>query len=134
MAGNPNWKKGMSSPNPNGRPAGTGLAALARKIRDATGCGDELLEFYLSVFRGAEDKLGKIPDYKLRMEAATWLANRLWGKEVTPIDLTTSEGGPRRPKIDFTALTEAELEVFERAAARTLEQQPIDVDGVEVVQ
>jgi len=44
-------------------------------IQDSTDEGTELIEFVLSVFRGEHDE-----DTRQRMDAATWLADRGFGK------------------------------------------------------
>ena len=58
------------SGNPGGRP--TGLSGL---IREATSDGAELVEFMLGLFRGEHGV-----DLRLRADAATWLADRSFGR------------------------------------------------------
>lgn len=58
------------SGNPGGRPAG--LSAL---IRDATDEGSELVDFMVGLFRGEHGE-----DLRMRADAATWLADRGYGK------------------------------------------------------
>ena len=66
------------SGNPGGRPRG-----LASQIRECTSDGEELVDFYLAVFRGEDESLC-IP--RIRMEAARWLTERGFGKtELTSI-------------------------------------------------
>ena len=62
--------KGVSG-NPGGRPRG-----FVQAIREATSDGGELVEFMLRVLRG------KVPGVRLRdrLEAATWLADRGFGR------------------------------------------------------
>jgi hypothetical protein len=62
--------KGVSG-NPGGRPRG-----FVQAIRDATADGNELVTFMLRVLRG------KVPGARLRdrLEAATWLADRGFGR------------------------------------------------------
>jgi hypothetical protein len=62
--------KGVSG-NPGGRPRG-----FVQTIREATAEGTELVDFMLRVLRG------KVPGVRLRdrLEAATWLADRGFGK------------------------------------------------------
>ena len=69
------------SGNPGGRPKG-----LASIIRDRTFDGQELVDFYTSVFRG-EKIDGVKPTLKLRMEAATWLTDRGFGKPMQSIQM-----------------------------------------------
>ena len=87
------------SGNPGGRPRG-----LVAKIRLETRDGEELADFVLSVFRNAKAK------DQDRMDAATWLADRGFGKPVQTIaapsqrqtifrqsdgrDILRSDGGP----------------------------------------
>ena len=58
------------SGNPGGRPVG-----FRSHIKDSTDEGSELIEFVLSVFRGEHGE-----DTRQRMDAATWLADRGFGK------------------------------------------------------
>ena len=58
------------SGNPGGRPAG-----FHNYIQERTSDGSELTDFVLSVFRGENASC-----IKERMEAATWLADRGFGK------------------------------------------------------
>ena len=58
------------SGNPSGRPKG-----FRSHIKGSTDEGTELIEFVLSVFRGEHDE-----DTRQRMDAATWLADRGFGK------------------------------------------------------
>jgi len=60
------------SGNPGGRPGG-----FRSHIKDSTDEGSELIEFVLSVFRGDHGE-----DIRQRMDAATWLADRGFGKPV----------------------------------------------------
>ena len=85
------------SGNPGGRPKG-----LASLIRDRMSDGSELVDFFLTVFRGNDQSL-KTP--AVRMEAARWLTERGFGKaestrELDDDDLPTTVtfviGEPRR--------------------------------------
>ena len=58
------------SGNPGGRPVG-----LSGQIREATDEGSELVEFMLGLFRGEHGG-----DLRMRADAATWLADRGYGK------------------------------------------------------
>lgn len=58
------------SGNPGGRPVG-----LSGLIREATDEGSELFEFMLRLFRGEHGE-----DLRMRADAATWLADRGFGK------------------------------------------------------
>ena len=74
------------SGNPGGRPVG-----FHNYIQERTGDGSELTDFVLSVFRGENGA-----STKERMDAATWLAARGFGKP-------TVNSGSQAPGIgDFT--------------------------------
>ena len=60
------------SGNPSGRPK-----AFRAYIKESTADGTDLIEFVLSVFRGDHGE-----DIRQRMDAATWLADRGFGKPV----------------------------------------------------
>jgi len=61
---------------------------VCREIRDATGNGKELVDYALRVFRGQpEPDTGQVPKAAERWEALEWLADRAFGKAVTPVDL-----------------------------------------------
>lgn len=108
------WRKGQTG-NPGGRPRG-----LAAFIRQTTGGGWKLVRFMVAVFSGGPVsfpdprqpgvKVTVIPTLMQRIDAATWLADRGFGRPVQPI-----EGDVRPPFI--IAL-----------------RQPIQVDGRRVVE
>lgn len=74
------WRPGQSG-NPSGRPAG-----FARRIRELTRNGEELVEFALKVLRGEISTLDTkgegvvLPNFKERIEALKWLSERGWGR------------------------------------------------------
>jgi len=93
------------SGNPGGRPKG-----FVPLIRQCTRDGEELVTFVLKVFRG--ESINKhVPKLKERIEAATWLADRSFGKPVQAIDNISEE--PQKP-YDFSRLSGKELETLER--------------------
>jgi hypothetical protein len=63
------YLQGISG-NPGGRPVG-----LAGLIREATDEGTELVDFMIGLFRGEHGG-----DLRMRADAATWLADRGYGK------------------------------------------------------
>lgn len=85
------WQPGQSG-NPAGRPKG-----LSRKVRELVGGdGEALAQVFIDVL--ADPKASS----RDRMEAATWLADRGWGKPTQHIDqdVWKREGGPMRADID----------------------------------
>lgn len=88
------------SGNPGGRPKG-----LVRAIREQTDDGEHLVEFMLRIFRG------EIADAKLRdrMEAATWLADRGFGKPVQALEHSGRDGEPLIP-VDLIQMVVAEAD------------------------
>jgi hypothetical protein len=77
--------------NPGGRPKG--LTAL---VRQQTADGAELVEFMLAVLRGKKRVNGNAPSLARRMEAATWLADRGFGKVPQALEHTGQDGAPMR--------------------------------------
>jgi len=76
------FPKGVSG-NPGGRPRG-----LAAYVRDSTDGGEEIVEIMVSVMRG--DVIGgQVPRIRDRMDAATWLADRAFGKPVASVEAIT---------------------------------------------
>ena len=73
------FPKGMSG-NPGGRPRG-----LAAYVRENTNGGDEIVQLMVTIMRG--DVIGgQVPRIRDRMDAATWLADRAFGKAVAQVE------------------------------------------------
>ena len=84
------FPKGVSG-NPGGRPRG-----LAAYVRENTDGGAEIVELMVSVMRG--DVIGgQVPRIRDRMDAATWLADRAFGKAVAQVETTS-----RSMSVDMT--------------------------------
>ena len=99
--------------NPGGRPKG-----LAAYIRERTHDGRDLVDFVVDVFQGNGERLnGHPPKLEVRFEAATWLADRGFGKPVQTIAHTGDDGGPVKI-LDLTILTAGDLDHLESVLAR----------------
>lgn len=103
------FTKGQSG-NPGGRPKGFG-----NYIREKTQDGKEIVDFFLSVFRGEEiaHKKPKLPD---RVNAGTWLADRGFGKPAQTVELSGPDGEPI--KTDLSNLSTDDLIVLRELAAK----------------
>jgi len=76
------FAKGVSG-NPGGRPK-----SIVRAIREQTRDGDDLVAFVMCVFRGEVEGV-RLRD---RLEAATWLADRGFGKPTQGVELAGKDG------------------------------------------
>lgn len=94
------------SGNPGGRPRG-----FVAAIRDATNDGEELVTFVLKVFRGESIGTGKgaqRPRLADRLAAATWLADRGFGRPIQAVENTVRTEWT----YDLSRLTDDELAQF----------------------
>ena len=82
--------KGQSG-NPGGRPKG-----LASYVRESTNNGQEMVDLMTSIMRG-ETIDGTKPRIKDRMDAASWLSDRAFGKPSMQIEATS-----RSMNVDMT--------------------------------
>jgi hypothetical protein len=96
------------SGNPGGRPKG-----LSGLIRNATDDGSELVKFMLDVFRGKHGN-----DLRLRADAASWLADRGFGK---PTQASTNDDDCQRCAA-FDAETVTAKEQFSEKMAQMRER------------
>ena len=71
--------KGVSG-NPGGRPRG-----LAAYVRENTDGGEEIVQLMVGILRGNVIG-GQVPKIRDRMDAATWLADRAFGKAVAQVE------------------------------------------------
>ena len=113
--GNPDWQKGITSPNPKGRPKGS----IAQLIDAVCGEGARTqLEVIEAASRGIminphePGAFLKVPA-KVRFEAALWIVERRHGKATNTLqveDVTPRED----PTVDLGRLEQGELGDLER--------------------
>lgn len=100
-------------------------------ILDRTRNGEELVDFMLSVLRGARfrwpelhpKELGQVqirPSAQQRVAAATWLAERVWG--LAP-RVTVDQADEGQTVTELPAPTEAELKLLDAARVVMLERE-----------
>ena len=87
------FRPGQSG-NPGGRPKA--VSTVAVQIREQTRDGREIADFMLSVLRGPRRKVSD------RMQAATWLADRGFGRPAQSVEpLAPDTDGPRRIVLEW---------------------------------
>ena len=106
--------------NPGGRPKG-----IALLIRGQTGEGEELVCYMLKVFRG--QVRGLKPHH--RMEAATWLSDRAFGKPTQAMEVI----GDQPVKVNFIVgkgyVTEQEFDRIMDVPGHVVEGDVVDGSG-----
>jgi hypothetical protein len=95
------WQPGQSR-NPNG--GRTPLLAMASQVRQASGNGGELVEFFVRVLRGdalpaRSGRRRHYPSLNQRIEAAMWVADRGWGRAREVIELAGESTPEERLRI-----------------------------------
>ena len=111
----PRWKPGQSG-NPSGRPKG-----LAHYIQDKTRKGHELVDWYLAIWRGEKEPLGRVPKPGERFGAAETLLAYGWGRPPQNVDLALASTEVRRIEVTFDG---APLEGNESASSMVVDVTP----------
>ena len=83
---------------PGGRPKG-----LAHYIQDETRKGRDLIDWYLAIWRGEREPLGRIPKPAERFEAADTLLAYGWDRPPQYVDLALDPMEVRRIEVTFDA-------------------------------
>lgn len=113
--GNPKWVKGVSA-NPGGRPR-DGLAKILDRVCSPN--AEAELTIISLIARGILDDphepggFVRVPP-KLRLEAATWIAERRHGKASQSVNVDVSGSIDHRSSVDLGLLAESELGDLER--------------------
>ena len=120
----PPWRPGQSG-NPRG--GASLLLSLAARIRRASGDGQELVDFFVSVFRGQPipvpgRRVPVIPRLEHRMHAAAWLADRGWGRARETIEVAGEEPSPAERLRMLRQLSDEERETVRVILQRALDR------------
>ena len=84
---------------PGGRPMG-----LALYIQDKTHKGRKLIDWYLAIWRGEKEPLGRIPKPAERFEAAETFLAYGWGRPPQYVDLALASTEVKRIEVTFEAM------------------------------
>jgi hypothetical protein len=76
---------------------------LAHYIQGKTHKGRELIDWYLAIWRGEKESLGRIPKPAERFEAAETLLAYGWGRPPQYVDLGLASTEVRRIEVTFDA-------------------------------
>lgn len=107
----PKKPKTEADPLDAGSTGGQRSQSLAQYIRHSTADGSDLVDLVVGIFNGK--KGGKknaliTVDMKLRLEAATWLADRGWGKPIQAQEISIRPSDEARGKLREFTLEELE--------------------------
>jgi hypothetical protein len=118
------WTRGVSGNPLGGR---VGLVALARRVREETGDGQELVQLFLTIMRGEpvrhSDGKMRHPKLEHRMWAAAWLADRGWGRAKELIELTTDRPAGERVAA-LARLSAEDRQTLREILARAFDEAP----------
>jgi hypothetical protein len=112
----PRWVRGGPSPNPGGRPKSATL--VARAVAEKTDGGREIVDRVLAIARGED---ATISSERSRTWALEWLADRVWGKPISSIELVGN--APQVPPRIDANLSDEEMREIIRCCDRVAELQ-----------
>jgi hypothetical protein len=99
---------------------------LVHYIQDRTRKGHELIDWYLAIWRGEKEPLGRIPKPAERFEAAETLLAYGWGRPPQYVDLALASTEVRRIEVTFDTVP---LEGNESASSIVVDVTPAPRDG-----
>lgn len=131
--GNPNWKKGMASPNAKGRPASLALVhidkALAAHGRDWEYIFSLILECATGVQAdGTPSITFAMANARDKLRALELVIDRRFGKPKESIDVTTTEHRPNPKKLDLAGLSDAQVHELNDLADRLVDDAELVED------